>query len=186
MNVMNEEQKNTGETEMNEASEQQENNVQEQAGTAAAAEAGPDYAAMYQEMNDKFLRLYADFENLKKRTARERLEYVKTAGQDVFLAILPVLDDLDRAEKSIDSATDVQALREGVDLIFKKMRNVLQSKGLAEMQVMGEDFNPDIHDAIAQIPAPAAELKGKIIDCAEKGYTLNGAVIRVPKVVVGQ
>lgn len=171
---------------MNEVPEQGDSNAQEQDTTAAAAEAGPDYEAMYQEMNDKFLRLYADFENLKKRTARERLEYVKTAGQDVFLAILPVLDDLDRAEKSIESAADVQALREGVDLIFKKMRNVLQSKGLAEMQVIGEDFNPDIHDAIAQIPAPAAEQKGKIIDCAEKGYTLNGSVIRVPKVVVGQ
>lgn len=183
---MNEEQKNTEETEMNRDTREEEATAADQAADTATPDAGPDYKAMYHEMNDKFLRLYADFENLKKRAARERMEYVKTAGQDVFLAILPVLDDLDRAEKSIEAATDVEALREGVDLIFKKMRNVLQSKGLAEMAVTGEVFNPDMHDAIAQIPAPAEDMKGKVIDCAEKGYMLNGTVIRVPKVVVGQ
>ena len=183
---MNEEQKHTEETEMNEASVSQNDTASTQPETEAAAAAGPDYEAMYHEMNDKFLRLYADFENLKRRTARERLDYVKTAGQDVFLAILPVLDDLDRAEKSLETATDVEALRAGTDLIFKKLRNVLQTKGLAEMSVLGEAFNPDTHDAIAQIPAPAEDMKGKVIDCAEKGYTLNGAIIRIPKVVVGQ
>lgn len=185
-NAMNEEQKHTEETEMNEASVSQNDTASTQPETEAAAAAGPDYEAMYHEMNDKFLRLYADFENLKRRTARERLDYVKTAGQDVFLAILPVLDDLDRAEKSLETATDVEALRAGTDLIFKKLRNVLQTKGLAEMSVLGEAFNPDTHDAIAQIPAPAEDMKGKVIDCAEKGYTLNGAIIRIPKVVVGQ
>lgn len=145
-----------------------------------------DFESMYIESNGKLLRLFADFENLKKRVAKERMDYVKTAGQDVFQAILPVLDDLDRAEKSIENATDVASVKEGVDLIIKKLRGALSGKGLVEMTVIGETFNSDVHDAIAQIPAPSAEMKGKVIDCAEKGYSLNGIIIRNPKVVVGQ
>jgi len=145
-----------------------------------------DYEVLYNETKDKLLRLFADFENFKKRVARERMEYVKTAGQDIFQAILPVLDDLDRAEKSIESAVDVEAVKEGLDLITKKLRSALMNKGLKEIEVIGEVFDSEIHDAIAQIPAPSEDMKGKVIDCAEKGYSLNGVVIRNPKVVVGQ
>ena len=141
---------------------------------------------LYNETKDKLLRLFADFENFKKRVARERMEYVKTAGQDVFQAILPVLDDLDRAEKSIESAVDVSGVKEGVELITKKLRSALMNKGLKEIEVIGEVFDSEIHDAIAQIPAPSEDMKGKVIDCAEKGYSLNGVVIRNPKVVIGQ
>lgn len=145
-----------------------------------------DYEVLYNETKDKLLRLFADFENFKKRVARERMEYVKTAGQDIFQAILPVLDDLDRAEKSIESAVDVEAVKEGLDLITKKLRSALMNKGLKEIEVIGEVFDSEVHDAIAQIPAPSEDMKGKVIDCAEKGYSLNGVVIRNPKVVVGQ
>lgn len=145
-----------------------------------------DYEVLYSETKDKLLRLFADFENFKKRVARERMEYVKTAGQDIFQAILPVLDDLDRAEKSIESAVDVAAVKEGLDLIIKKLRSALMNKGLKEIEVIGEVFDSEIHDAIAQVPAPSEDMKGKVIDCAEKGYSLNGVVIRNPKVVVGQ
>lgn len=145
-----------------------------------------DYEVLYNETKDKLLRLFADFENFKKRVARERMEYVKTAGEDIFQAILPVLDDLDRAEKSIESAVDVEAVKEGLDLITKKLRSALMNKGLKEIEVIGEVFDSEVHDAIAQIPAPSEDMKGKVIDCAEKGYSLNGVVIRNPKVVVGQ
>ena len=145
-----------------------------------------DFALKYSESQNKLLRLLADFENMKKRMAKERMEYVKTAGQDIFLAILPVLDDLDRAEKMIDQAEDVSGVKEGVDLIIKKLRLALEQKGLKEMEVIGTVFDSDLHDAIAQVPAPSEEMKGKIIDCAEKGYELNGSPLRVPKVVVGQ
>lgn len=145
-----------------------------------------DYEVLYNETKDKLLRLFADFENFKKRVARERMEYVKTAGQDIFQAILPVLDDLDRAEKSIESAVDVEAVKEGLDLITKKLRSALMNKGLKEIEVIGEVFDSEVHDAIAQIPAPSEDMKGKVIDCAEKGYSLNGVIIRNPKVVVGQ
>ena len=145
-----------------------------------------DYEVLYNETKDKLLRLFADFENFKKRVARERMEYVKTAGEDIFQAILPVLDDLDRAEKSIESAVDVEAVKEGLDLITKKLRSALMNKGLKEIEVIGEVFDSEVHDAIAQIPAPSEDMKGKVIDCAEKGYSLNGLIIRNPKVVVGQ
>lgn len=153
---------------------------------AQAEASAPDYEVMYNEAQNKLLRLFADFENYKKRVAKERMEYVKTAGQDVFQVILPVLDDLDRAEKSIESAVDVAAVKEGVELITKKLRTALENKGLKEIAVIGEVFDSEIHDAIAQIPAPSEDMKGKIIDCAEKGYSLNGVVIRNPKVVIGQ
>lgn len=145
-----------------------------------------DYEVLYNETKDKLLRLFADFENFKKRVARERMEYAKTAGEDIFQAILPVLDDLDRAEKSIESAVDVEAVKEGLDLITKKLRSALMNKGLKEIEVIGEVFDSEVHDAIAQIPAPSEDMKGKVIDCAEKGYSLNGVIIRNPKVVVGQ
>lgn len=135
---------------------------------------------------DKFLRLFAEFENYKKRTSKERLELFKTASKDVVVAMLPVLDDFDRALTEI-SKTDAEDLKKGVELISNKLRETLKSKGLAEVAVKaGDIFDAEDHEAVTQIPAPTDEMKGKIIDVLEKGYTLGDKVIRYPKVVVGQ
>ncbi|CDF78442.1 GrpE family protein [Formosa agariphila KMM 3901] len=138
------------------------------------------------EEKDKFLRLFAEFENYKKRTSKERIELFKTANQDVMVALLPVLDDFDRAYSEI-SKTKEKDLLKGVELINNKFRNVLQSKGLEVVEVAaGDTFNADHHEAITQIPSPTPDLKGKIIDVIEKGYKLGEKVIRFPKVVIGQ
>ncbi len=135
---------------------------------------------------DKFLRLFAEFENYKKRTSKERIELFKTASQDVIQSMLPVLDDFDRASKEIEKSEDKDLIK-GVELIHNKLRETLKSKGLAEVEVStGDTFNADNHEAITQIPAPSEDLKGKIIDVIEKGYTLGDKVIRFPKVVTGQ
>lgn len=135
---------------------------------------------------EKFLRLFAEFENYKKRTTKERIDLFKTAGQEVLQSLLPVLDDFDRALQELKKA-DNDAYYKGVELIHNKFRDTLKSKGLEEIEVhQGEAFNADIHEAITQIPAPSEELKGKIIDIIEKGYQLGERVIRFPKVVIGQ
>lgn len=135
---------------------------------------------------DKFLRLFAEFENYKKRTSRERLELFKTASQDVIQSMLPVLDDFDRASKEIEKSEDKELIK-GVELIHNKLKETLKSKGLVEVEVQaGDVFNADDHEAITQIPAPSEDLKGKIVDVIEKGYTLGDKVIRFPKVVTGQ
>ncbi|WP_106792352.1 nucleotide exchange factor GrpE [Aquimarina sp. Aq78] len=135
---------------------------------------------------DKFLRLFAEFENYKKRTSKERLELFKTASQDVIQSMLPVLDDFDRALKEIEKSEDT-AVIEGVELIHNKLKETLKSKGLSEVEVSaGDVFNADDHEAITQIPAPNDDLKGKIVDVIEKGYKLGDKVIRFPKVVTGQ
>lgn len=137
------------------------------------------------ELNDKYIRLYSEFENFKKRTLRERLELVKSAGEDVFKLILPVLDDFERAMRANENAAEVKTVNEGISLVYHKMKNSLASRGLEEMNAAGEDFNPDLHEAVTNIPAPSGELKGKVIEVVEKGYTLNGKVIRYAKVIVG-
>jgi molecular chaperone GrpE len=137
------------------------------------------------ELNDKYLRLYSEFENYKRRTARERMELTQTAAKEFFVSLLPVIDDFERAIKSIDSATDVNALKEGVDLIYQKFTKTLFTKGLEVMDVKEKEFDADIHEAITSIPSPTEELKGKVVDELEKGYLLNGKVIRFAKVVVG-
>lgn len=135
---------------------------------------------------DKFLRLFAEFENYKRRTSKERLELFKTANQEVVLAMLPVLDDFDRAMSEISKAKD-KDLAKGVELIHNKFRETLKNKGLEEMKVKeGDTFDSDIHEAITQVPAPSDKMKGKIIDVVEKGYTLGEKIIRYPKVVIGQ
>ncbi len=142
--------------------------------------------AQLSEANDKYLRLYSEFDNFRKRTARERLEFAKTASAEVIVDLLPVLDDCERAKKSLDESKDIEAIREGMELIYNKLRNILQQKGLEEMTSIGEVFNTDHHEAVTNIPAPTDEQKGQIIDELEKGYFLNGKVIRYAKVVVGQ
>jgi molecular chaperone GrpE len=138
------------------------------------------------EMKDKYLRLYSDFENFKRRTSKERVEFFKTAGQEIITAMLPVLDDFERATKSMDTAKDVSAVKEGVTLVHHKLKNILTQKGLKEMEAQGKDFDADFHEAITNIPAPSPELKGKVVDAVEKGYFLGDKVIRYAKVVVGE
>jgi len=136
---------------------------------------------------DKFMRLFAEFENYKKRTTRERMELFKTAGQDIVVAMLPVLDDFERALAHIEDDKEAEELRKGVLLIYTKLLNTLEQKGLSKIEVkQGDTFNADDHEAITQIPAPSEDLKGKIIDVVERGYKLGEKVIRFPKVVIGQ
>jgi len=137
---------------------------------------------------DKFLRLFAEFENYKKRTARERMELFKTANEDLMTVLLPILDDFDRALNEIKKAKDEDdELLKGVELINNKLRNSLAQKGLSVINVeAGDVFNVELHEAITQIPAPSDDLKGKIIDVLEQGYKLGEKVIRYPRVVIGQ
>lgn len=139
-----------------------------------------------QKEKDKFLRLFAEFENYKRRTSKERLELFKTANQEVMTAMLPVLDDFDRALKEIQKTEDKELLK-GVELINNKLKETLKSKGLEPMNVQeGDDFDADIHEAITQIPAPSKNLKGRIVDVVEPGYKLGEKIIRFPKVVTGK
>ncbi len=135
--------------------------------------------------NDKFLRLYAEFDNYKRRTSKERVELLQTAGKDVIVSLLPVLDDFERASRAIENAKDVASVKEGVSLVYNKLKNLLAQKGLKEMVSKGEVFDADIHEAVTNIPAPTDVMKGKIVDVLEEGYLLNDKVIRFAKVVVG-
>jgi len=140
----------------------------------------------FENEKDRYLRLFAEFENYKKRTGRERIDLFKTAGQEVILSLLPVMDDFDRALKEIDK-TDDDNLYKGVELISNKLQETLRAKGLEPIGTQkGDSFNADIHEAVTQIPAPTDDLKGKIIDVIEKGYTLGEKIIRFPKVIIGQ
>lgn len=154
--------------------------------TVAAEDEAEKLKAELQEMKDKYLRLVAEFENFRKRTARESLDLRQTAGKEVIVSLLEVLDDTDRAEKQLQAETDVTAAKEGVMLVFNKLRSIMQSRGLRPMQSIGQEFNPDIHEAVAEIPAPSEEMKGKIIDEVQKGYYLNDKIIRFAKVVVAK
>ncbi|MFD2541110.1 nucleotide exchange factor GrpE [Lacinutrix gracilariae] len=140
-----------------------------------------------QQEKDKFLRLFAEFENYKKRTSKERIELFKTASQDVMVSLLPIIDDFERAITHIDEDKEAEELRKGVHLIYQKLLSTLEQKGLEAIKVeKGDAFNADDHEAITQIPAPSEDLKGKVIDVVEKGYRLGEKVIRYPKVVIGQ
>lgn len=135
---------------------------------------------------EKFLRLFAEFENYKKRTGKERVEMFKTAGQDIMQAMLPILDDFDRALNEINKAGDKDLLK-GIELISNKFRETLRVKGLEKMEVKkGDNFDAEVHEAITQIPAPSADLKGKIVDVVENGYKMGDRIIRFPKVVTGK
>lgn len=144
-----------------------------------------DWESKFKEMNDRYLRLYSEFDNFRKRTARERIELSKTAAADIFTAILPVLDDFERAAKAMENATEVAVVKEGMQLIHAKFHNTLLNRGLEAMKSVGEEFNADIHEAITQIPVPDESMKGKVMDEVEKGYLLHGKVIRFAKVIVG-
>lgn len=142
--------------------------------------------AQLAEQKDKYLRLYADFDNFKKRTAKEKLDLIQTAGKDIVLTILPALDDFERAEKAATTATDVNTVKEGMNLIYTKLFKALESKGLKPMESIGKDFDVEEQEAITEIPAPTPELRGKVVDEIEKGYFLNDKLIRFAKVIVGK
>lgn len=156
--------------------------------TGEMAEELPETDKLKQEIseaNDKYLRLYAEFDNYKRRTSKERIDLLQTAGKDVIVSLLTILDDFERAEKSMENAQDIIAIKEGVSLIHQKLRSILTQKGLKEMNATGNIFDADVHEAITNVPAPSEDLKGKVIDEVEKGYYLNDKVIRYAKVVVG-
>ncbi|HMF70589.1 MAG TPA: nucleotide exchange factor GrpE [Flavitalea sp.] len=138
------------------------------------------------ELKDKYIRQAAEFDNFRKRSAKERLELIQTASREVMVSLLSVLDDSERAEKQMDSSEDIAAIRQGVKLVFNKLRNTLSAKGLRPMQSIGEDFNPDQHEAITEVPAPTENMKGKVVDEMDKGYYLGEKIIRFAKVVVGK
>lgn len=147
----------------------------------------PTTEELLQAEKDKYLRLFAEFENYKKRTSKERMELFKTAGQAVMTALLPILDDFERALTHADDDKEAEELHKGVLLIYQKTVTTLEQKGLAAIEVkQGDVFDAEVHQAITQIPAPSDDLKGKVIDCIEKGYKLGDKIIRHPKVVVGQ
>ncbi|MFI5164158.1 MAG: nucleotide exchange factor GrpE [Bacteroidia bacterium] len=137
------------------------------------------------ELNDKYVRLYADFENFRKRVSKERVDLIKYAGEDVFKQLIPVMDDFERAMKAASQATDIKTIKEGEQLIYNKFKTMFTQSGLQEMNSTGQVFDPELHDAVTNIPAPSEEMKGKVVEEIEKGYWLNGKVVRHAKVVVG-
>lgn len=172
--------------------------MQEQVGQAAdssgrtlpdaeTAEADPvaRLEADLTEAEQKYLRLYADFENYKKRIARDRIQLIQSASAETMEALLPVLDDMERALKAMNEAKEVDALKEGLNLVYQKMKNVTESRGLKPMETLGKPFDSDLHDAITNIPAPSEELKGKVVEEVQKGYYLYDKVLRHAKVIVG-
>lgn len=138
------------------------------------------------ELNDKYLRLFSEFDNYRKRTLKERVELTKTASEELIVELLPVLDDFERALKSMETMAENKNTTDGVKLIYSKFVNILSRKGLEAMKSVGNDFDTDFHEALTNIPAPDEDMKGKVVDEIEKGYLLSGKVIRFAKVVVGQ
>ncbi len=141
--------------------------------------------AELEEQKDKYLRLFAEFDNFKRRSAKERIELIQTAGKDVIVSLLEVMDDCDRAEKQMQNSEDVAAIKQGIGLVFGKLRNTLSNKGLKPMQSISTDFDVEKHEAITEVPA-GDDMKGKVVDEVEKGYYLNDKIIRFAKVVVGK
>lgn len=140
----------------------------------------------YNELNDRFLRLYAEFENYRKRTNKERLDLITNANSDLLKDLVPVIDDFERAIANNEEVQEAQIIKEGFSLIYNKYKGILQSKGLKEMEAKGNTFDPELHEAIANLPTEDKKMKGKVIDDVEKGYFLNDKVLRFAKVVVGQ
>ena len=167
------------------------NEAENKAETAPTAEETPlselDQLKLdFADQKDKYLRLMAEFENFRRRTAKERLDLIQTAGKDVIVSMLEVMDDCDRAEKQLNSADDIAVQKEGIQLVFNKVRSTLQSKGVTAMESLHKDFNVELHEAITEIPVTSNKQKGKVVDEITKGYFLNDKIIRFAKVVVGK
>jgi molecular chaperone GrpE len=173
----------------NEEKETVEAGAEEKAATTeetAPEEKKPTVEEELEMYKDKHLRMYSEFENFRRRSAKERVELIQNAGQEIIKALLPILDDFDRAIAANQDATEVEPINEGMELIHSKIYNLLNQKGLKPMDAQGKDFNSDDYEAIAKIPAPAEDLKGKVVDVVEKGYYLNSKILRHAKVVIGE
>jgi molecular chaperone GrpE len=168
------------ETNSSEQQEQPADNIAEELSTEEKL------AAELAEAKDKYIRLSAEFDNYRKRTSKERVELIQSAGKDVISKLLPTLDDFDRALTAMETATDVESVKTGMDIVNNKFRQSLSQLGLKEMEATGQAFDPELQEAITAIPAPTAELKNKVVDVIEKGYYLGDKVIRHAKVVIGQ
>ncbi len=142
--------------------------------------------SIIEQRNDQLLRLHAEFDNYRKRTLKEKMELTKSAGESLLVNILPVLDDFERAIKSMEDATEIEPVKEGVSLIFKRFNEFVKSNGVKEIEALEKEFDTDLHEAITKIPSPNEELKGKVVDVIQKGYILNDKVIRFAKVVIGE
>lgn len=183
LHAMNEEETlNDTEPRQDKAAEAPEVEGQDEAQAGESAESG--LTEEEEAWRDKYLRLYAEFDNFRKRTMRERADLVRSAGRDLSEAMLPVLDDFERAAAA-GEGQDVEQLREGYQLIGQKMRGILEARGVQRMEAKGAEFDTDLHEAITQIPAPSEDLKGKVVDVVEPGYKLHDSVLRFAKVVVG-
>ena len=169
--------------------ETQENSTNTDSTEAKAEEQEAPKPTVEEELaiyKDKHLRMYSEFENFRRRSAKERVELIQNAGKDIISSLLPILDDFDRAMAANKDSEDVEAIKEGMNLIHNKIFNLLTQQGLNEMKAQGKDFNSDEYEAIAKIPAPSEDLKGKVIDVTEKGYYLNSKILRHAKVVIGE
>jgi len=144
------------------------------------------YEEKIRDLQDKYLRLSAEFDNYRKRTLKEKMELSKSAGESLLISILPVMDDFERGMQTISNAEDIKAIKEGINLIYNKFSDFLNQNGVKEINAIKKEFNIDFHEAITKIPAPKKDLKGKVVDVIEKGYTLNEKVIRYSKVVIGE
>lgn len=174
------------EQEQQEAEGNGETNESAEASTPEPEVKTPTIEEEMAQMRDKYVRLHAEFDNFRKRNAKERMELINTAGRDVILNLLPVIDDFDRAIQANETNDDIKAVKEGLLLIQQKMFRTLETKGVKAMDSVGKKFDTDHHEAITQIPAPSKKLRGKVVDVVEKGYFLNDSVLRYAKVVVGQ
>ncbi|PWL27801.1 MAG: nucleotide exchange factor GrpE [Fluviicola sp. XM-24bin1] len=182
-------------TEENNVQNEEQDNVQDQTAEETTAETveetqetpqEPTMEDKYNELNNKYLRIHAEFDNYRKRTNKEKVDLISTANAGILKDLLPVLDDFERAIANNANVDDIDSVKEGFNLIFNKFSSLLQSKGLKEMPAVGETFDPELHEAIAKIPAPKKKMKGKVVDAVEKGYYLNDKVIRYAKVAVGE
>ena len=171
----------TPETDTDSQKSQEPENMSEPADTVQE-----DWHGKYDELNDKYLRLMAEFDNYRKRTLKEKMDLTKYAEEDVLKGILKVVDDMERAINNMDTAPDMNAVKEGVELIYKKFKSFLETRGLKEVEAMHQELDTDKHEAVAKFAAPSEDLKGKIIDVVEKGYYLHDKIIRYAKVVIGE
>lgn len=154
-----------------------------EAPVAAVEEKTPDEKLA--ELNDKYLRLYADFDNYRKRVSKEKSDLLKYAGEDILKLLIPVMDDFERAMKAASQSTDIETIKQGEQLIYNKFKTMFSQSGLAEMNATGKVFDPELHDAVTNIPAPSKDMIGKVVEEIEKGYWLHGKVVRHAKVIVG-
>ena len=186
-----EQKKTSSETDTQEnGNEKQEQDTRDDKNTDNASEkeeSSDDFESKYNEVNDKYLRLYSDFENFRRRSAREKMELIDNAGGEIIKEILPVIDDFERAINAEgDNQEQNKSVTEGINLVYQKLIKTLKAKGLKPMDNIGKDFDPEREEAVAKIPAPKKKMKGKVVDVVEKGYYLNDKILRHAKVVVGE